>query len=61
MPTDIAIPLRRKAQAEAQASKAALINWIIVGVWSCVGLVLMALINEFGIDPEVVAMIVTNG
>ena len=47
--------------AEAQASKAALINWIIVGVWSGVGLVLTALINEFGIDPEVVVMIVTNG
>ena len=61
MPTDIAIPLMRRAQAEAQASKDALINWIIVGVWSGVGLVLTALINEFGIDPEVVVMIVTNG
>ena len=61
MPTDIAIPLTRRAQAEARALKDAMINLIIVCVWSGIGLILMALISMFGIDAEVAAMIVTNG
>jgi hypothetical protein len=61
MPTDIALVLMRKAQAEAQASKEGLTDLIIVCLWAALGLAFMALMFKFGFEPTLVQALVVNG
>ena len=47
MPTDIAMVLSRKAEVEAQASKASIDVFLIICLWAAVGLVLTAHMAKF--------------
>jgi hypothetical protein len=51
MPTDIGLVVMRKAEAEAQISKDALIDLTIVCLWAILGLVLTSLMFNLGFDP----------
>jgi len=53
--------LARKAEAEAQAAKAELAELVVLLFWFILGWVLMELISKYGFDPEVAAMLITNG
>jgi hypothetical protein len=61
MPTDIALVLMRKAEAEAQQLKDEQDNLVIVCLWTTIGLVLAALMFEFGFDPTLAQTLVVNG
>jgi hypothetical protein len=61
MPTDIALVLMRRAEAEAQASKDALTDLMIVCLWASFGLVLTALMSKYGFDPSLAQALIVNG
>ena len=60
MPTDIAIALMRKAQAEAHASYDAPMDLTIVCLWAALGLALTALML-IGFDPAFAEVLVGVG
>ncbi len=61
MPTDIAMVLSRKAEVEAQASKASIDVFLIICLWAAVGLVLTAHMARLGFDAEIAMALVPNG
>jgi hypothetical protein len=61
MPTDIAVVLMRKAEAEAHASNDALTDLTIVYLWAALGLVLTALMFNLGFDPALAVVLVGAG
>ena len=61
MPTDIALVLKRKAEAEAQGSKDALTVLIIVCLWVIFGLLFAALLSNRGLDPALAQALFLNG
>jgi len=61
MPTDIALVLKRKAEAEAQGSKDALTVLIIVCLWVTFGLLFAALLSNHGLDPALAQALFLNG
>ena len=61
MPTDIALVLKRKAEAEAQGSKDALTVLIIVCLWVTFGLLFAVLLSNRGLDPALAQALFLNG
>jgi hypothetical protein len=58
MPTDLAVVLTRKAEAEAQASRDAQTNLIFVCLWAALGLVFTAVMFNQGFDPLILPLLV---
>jgi hypothetical protein len=61
MPTDIALVLMRKAEAEAQARKEVQTDLVITCLWVTLGLVLTALMFRFGFYAEIAESLLTAG
>jgi len=61
MPTDIALVLKRKAEAKAQGSKDALTVLIIVCLWVTFGLLFAVLLSNHGLDPALAQALFLNG
>jgi hypothetical protein len=61
MPTDIALVLKLKAEAEAQALKDALADLMLFCLWAALGLILAALMSKYGFDPAIAQAFVVSG
>ena len=61
MPTDIALVLKRKAEAEAQGSRDVLTVLIIVCLWVTFGFLFAALLSNHGLDPALAQALFLNG
>jgi hypothetical protein len=60
MPTDVAMLLMRKAEAEARTLRDQQNDLILVCLWAALGLVLTAVMFDRGFDPLLVPLLV-NG
>ena len=61
MPTDIGFVPRRKATPKEKSSKSALTDLTTICLWSIVGLVLVTLLLDSGMTPELVATMLIPG
>jgi len=61
MPTNIVFAPRRKATPKSQISKNAFTDLTTICLWSIVGLVLVTLLLNSGMDPELVATMLIPG
>ena len=61
MPTDIGFVPRRKAVPKPQISKNTFTDLTTICLWSIVGLVLVTLLFNSGMDPELVATMLIPG
>ena len=61
MPTDIEFVPGRKAASKPQISKDAFTDLTTICLWSIVGLVLLTLLLNSGMDPELVATMLIPG